>query len=82
MLRVVRDELFALRHLEVGEVEAGGYGAADERVRIWIEQRGAEPAAGGDDGLEVFAVRGVAAEKKLLIVAVGVMTCTLRVEPA
>ena len=38
MLRVLRDELFSLRHLEVGEVEAGGYGAADECVRIWIEQ--------------------------------------------
>ena len=71
MLRVLRGELFALCHFEVGEVEAGGDGAADKRVGVGLTQRGSEPAACGHNGLELFALIDVAAEQKLLIVAAG-----------
>ena len=69
MLRVLGDQFIALCHLEVGKVKAGRNGATDERVRVRVAQRGAEPAAGKNDGLDVFAIAGVVAEKKLLIVA-------------
>ena len=36
MLRVLRGEGFAFCHFEVGEVEAGGDGAAYERVGIGL----------------------------------------------
>jgi hypothetical protein len=38
VLRVMRDEFFAFRHFEVGEVEARGNRAAYERVGIWKEK--------------------------------------------
>lgn len=71
MLGVATEDLGARRHLEVGEVEAGGDGAAAERPRPARRDPRGLPASRFHDGHRLAAgeVRG---EDALLVASVGV----------
>ena len=60
MLGVLREQDRAGRSLEVGELEAGGDGAADERERGGVIDGAGEVGAGGDGDLELRVGEGPA----------------------
>src|SRR5262249_30501746 len=72
MLRVEAAQLLAGGHLEVGEVEAGGDGAAGQRERVRLLDGRAEEVAGRDDRLGGLPAVEVAADAEGGGVAQGV----------
>ena len=70
--RITRGELRALRQFEVGELEAGGDGAAHQAMRRPRGELGAEPRAGRDDNLRPLARGQVEAEARDVGTTIGV----------
>jgi len=71
MLGKGREQRRAVGQLEVGEVEPGRHGTADERVGAGVVDGGAVPAPLRDDGLKCLAPLGIGAEPQGVEPTVG-----------